>query len=484
MQSTETTEPETSLWARPAGWRDILTIAFPLVLSTGSWTVQHFVDRMFLAWYDPAAMAAALPAGMLAFTIICLCMGTAGYVNVFVAQYHGAGQPHRVGTALWQSIWFALGAAALLPLTGLAAGPLFAWGGHTPELQALEAPYFRIQMVGAGATVLTAALTGLFTGLGRNWPLMWVNVLITAVNLLLDYALIFGHWGLPEWGIAGAAWATVIANTAGMLVYVGLIFLGRNAREFGMRAAWRLDRALFARLLRYGVPSGMQFTLDILAFTIFTVLVGRIGEVELTASNVAFQVNMLAFLPMIGFGIATQTVVGQWLGRERPELAARAAWSAFHLTFVYTAAIAAFYVLTPDLFIRPFAARADAAAFAVIRPLAARILIFVAVYCLFDTMTIVFSSALKGAGDTRFVMLFAFAAGWTVMVVPTWLAVTYYDAGIFTAWIFLTLNVSLMGLGFLARFLGGKWRSMRVIESPTPTPLPPMLPDVPESGIQ
>ena len=80
----------------------MLALALPLVISTASWTLMNFVDRMFLLWHSPGAMAAAMPAGMLHFTMICFPLGVASYVNTFVAQYHGAGRPERIGTALWQ----------------------------------------------------------------------------------------------------------------------------------------------------------------------------------------------------------------------------------------------------------------------------------------------------------------------------------------------------------------------------------------------
>ena len=193
-------------------------------------------------------------------------------------------------------------------------------------------------------------------------------------------------------------------------------------------------------------------------------LVGRIGTAELTATNVAFQINTLAFMPMIGFGVATSTLVGQWLGRGRPELAARAAWSAFHMAILYMAAIAICYVVVPGAFIDLFTRKAAPGSFAQIRPLAVVILRFVAAYCVLDTMNVILASALKGAGDTRFVMAWSVTLGWAIMVIPTWICCARPGGSIYLAWAFLTIYVNLTGLIFLWRFMQGKWRSMRVIE--------------------
>lgn len=470
-------------WARPAGYRDVLRLALPLVVSTGSWSVQHFVDRMFLCWYAPEAMAAALPAGILAFTLISFFLGTATYVNTFVAQYTGAGRKHRVGPSVWQGVYFSLIAGLLLTLLAPFAGWAFRLVGHDAAIQGMERVYFRILILGSGFTILNGAVSSFFTGLGRNWPVMWVNVGVTCVNLLLDYVLIFGRWGFPAWGIAGAAWATIIANGTGAAAFALLFLSGRNQRDYATRSGWRFQRDLFGRLMRFGLPSGAQFMLDVLAFTIFVLIVGRIGTVELAATNVAFQINTLAFMPMIGFGIATSTLVGQWLGSGRPDLAARATWSSFHLTFGYMTTIAVLYVAVPSIFIEPFAAGADAAAFSEVRPLAVTILYFVAAYSVFDTMNVIFASALKGAGDTRFVMCLSVGLGWCLMVLPTWFLCEHGSGGIYTAWTFLSLYVITVGFGFLLRFLQGKWMEMRVTERPSVPAVPSIIPETPTTEI-
>ena len=95
-------------WSETGGIKDLLTVAVPVIVSTIAWTLQHFVDRMFLTWYSADAIAAAMPAGILHFNIICLFMGIAGYVNVFVAQYHGAKEYSKFGAIIWQGVYIAI----------------------------------------------------------------------------------------------------------------------------------------------------------------------------------------------------------------------------------------------------------------------------------------------------------------------------------------------------------------------------------------
>jgi MATE family multidrug resistance protein len=459
-------------WTREAGYREVLVVAIPLILSTASWSVQHFVDRMFLTWYSPEAIAAALPAGMLHFSMVSIFMGTAGYVSTFVAQYYGAGRYERIGPALWQGVYMSLIGGLLILIAIPFAGPVFRLVGHSPQVQQHEVEYFRILCLGGGFYIASYALSGFFSGRGKTWPVMWVNVFTTAVNLILDYALIFGHWGFPELGIKGAGIATVAAGGFSFGLFLVILAGGTTNRTYHTLKGWRLNSALFVRLLRFGFPSGVQFFLEMTGFTGFILIVGRLGTASLAATNIAFNINTLAFMPMIGFGIAISVLVGQYLGAEKPGLAQTAAYSGFHMTLGYMIVIGAAYVLVPDIFIAPFAHQADPGSFGEIYRYSVVLLRFVAVYSIFDAMNIIFCSAIKGAGDTRYVMFVTVILSVFVLIIPVYVAVEILEVGLMISWVLATAYASLLGILFFLRFLGGKWKSMRVIELEVPVPAP------------
>jgi MATE family multidrug resistance protein len=278
----------------------------------------------------------------------------------------------------------------------------------------------------------------------------------------MDYVLIFGHWGFPELGIRGAAIATVISASAQLLIYLALLSRPENNNQYLSFAGWRFERALFARLMKFGLPNGLQFFINMIGLTVFILLMGRLGAVSLAATNIAINVNILAFLPMIGVGIAISVLVGQSLGRDRPDLAERSVSAGAHICFIYMATAAALYWFAPGIFLSLFAARADAESFAEIRPIAVVGLRFVAVFSLFDTLDIIFSSALKGAGDTRFIMSVALLVSTVVLVIPSFIALVLLEAGIAWGWGILTAYIIVLGFTFLFRYKGGKWKSMRV----------------------
>lgn len=445
--------------------RELLHLAIPLVLSSGSLTLMHVVDRIFLTWYSPDALAASMPTAMLHWTLLSLALGTAAYLNSFVAQYDGARRPERVGAVLWQGAYFSVGSGVLLLVFVPLAEPIFQAIDHPPAVRQMEIEYFRILMIGSGAATLSNALSCFYSGRGRTTIVLWVNLFGTFVNLVLDYWFIFGGWGLPEMGIWGAGLATVLGYSAMCLAYILLMAGGGEAKDYRLAASWRFDPDLFRRMIRFGFPNGVHFFVDIGVYTMFMMLVGKLGRVELAATGLALNLNILAFVPMLGFSTAVMTIVGKRIGEGRPRLAIRSTWIAYALTFVYLACFSLVYVTVPEMVIAPYAAKAEPGALEDVRPVVIVLLRFVAVYSLFDGMNIIFGSAVRGAGDTRFAMLMTLFGGLAVMVLPTYAWLTWGNGGIYGAWTFATLFITFLGLGFLGRFLQGKWLSMRVIES-------------------
>lgn len=460
-------------------YREIFSLSLPLVISTGSTTLMHFTDRVFLSWYSEEALAAALPGGVSSFTLLCLFFGPASYVSTFVAQYYGAKQYERIGPIVWQGAWFALVSGICLMAVIPFALPIFQLINHPGNLPQLEASYFRILCFSFVFSLLSSVFSSFFIGLGRTRVVMTVNLICAALNIVLDYAWIFGKWGLPRWGIEGAAYATNISIVLSALIFMTLYFRKENRQRFNALRGFRLVPKLLWRLLRYGLPNGIQFLLDVAAFTLFVLLVGRLGKVELAASNIAFNINTLAFMPMIGFGIAASTLVGQYLGRNEPAIAARCVNRIFVVTIAYMSVIALTYIFIPDLYIKIYGTKENPQLLAEIHKLSKTLLLFVAFYCFFDSLNVIYCSAIRGAGDTRFIMWVSLISSTLLVIIPSYLCCVVYKTSIYVPWSFFTFYVAFVGIIFLFRYRGGKWKKMRVIEMP-----PPPLPLIPTEGAE
>ena len=453
-------------WSQPNGYRRVLSVGLPLVVSFGTTSLIHFTDRVFLANYSVDAIAASLPAGIVSFLAICFFMGVVGYVNVFVAQYMGAGAAERVGASLWQGLYFSFGASLILAALYFVAEPLFSLGGHPASVQRLEVIYFRILTLGAGSVVVATTLSCFYSGRGLTRPVMVINLAAAGLNIPLDYLLINGVGPFPELGIAGAGLATV-ASQALMVVLYGLaVFNKANDRLFAVRRSRAFDAALFGRMMRYGLPGGVQFFMDIFAFTFFVFMVGRLGRAELAATNIVLAISTLSFLPMIGLSIAVSTLVGQAVGAGRPQEGVQATISTLHITLAYMGLVGCLFVLLPGYLLVPFIDQgASPAAQAELARLGVLLLRFVAVYTLFDALTIIYMGALKGAGDIYFVMWAMGLASLLVLIGPVWVGQEFFGLGLYYIWSCVTLYVVLLGLTFRWRFRRGAWQKMRVIEA-------------------
>ena len=163
-------------------YREVIRVSLPLVASTMTTLVMQFTDRVFLANYSLDAIAAALPAGVVFYLFVYFFIGTAGYVNVFIAQYTGSGALHRVGAALWQGIYFSILAGLAMVALYFCAGPIFRFGGHPLEVQQLEVIYFRALCLGSGFLIFGTGLSCFYSGRGMTRPVM----ILSASNSLTD----------------------------------------------------------------------------------------------------------------------------------------------------------------------------------------------------------------------------------------------------------------------------------------------------------
>lgn len=448
-----------------SAYRRVISISVPLAMSMAATTVMEFTDRVFLANYSLEAIAAVVPAGITQFLFLAFFVGVAGYVNVFIAQYTGAGAHHRVGACLWQGLWFTLVSAIVLGSLVFIAGPLFKLSGHPIEVQRLEVTYFSILCGGAGLNVAAATLACFFSGRGYTRPVLMVSFLGMLFNIPLDYALINGIWIFPELGITGAGIATVSSWGLMLLIYGLLIFTRKNIIRFNLWQSRGFDRDLFIRLLKFGVPGSLQFCLDVFAFTFFILMVGRIGKYELAATNIVLSINSLAFMPAMGFSMGVSTLTGQALGGNRPADAVKAANSSIHLLLIYILCLDLVFIFAPQWLLSIFMGTelAGAAGQEIMR-LGTILLRIVAVYVCVDALYMVYSGVLKGAGDTKYLMWVIGSLSLICMILPVSIGILWFEAGLMFAWGCVVLFILSLFLMSWTRYLGGKWKAMRVIE--------------------
>jgi MATE family multidrug resistance protein len=445
-----------------SSYRELLRIAVPLIITSAAFTVQNFCDRMFLAWYSPAALQAAVPAGILFFTLVCGFMATAAFANSLVAQYYGNGDLHSCSRSVAQAVLLALSSFPLILLLIPAGLWMLSVSGHAPAVLAEEKTYFFVLMLGGLQLPLSAAISSFFSGRGLTKVVMLCAIAGAALNLVLNWLLIFGIGPFPEMGIAGAALASVISGFVSPVVMLALYFSAKNNRLYDTRRLFYFDAPLFRRLLRFGIPSGLHMALDIGAFSLFVLLVGRLGETAFMAANIALSVNMIAFMPAVGIGQAAGTLVGQHMGRRDFDGASAVGWRAVHVGWIYTICAALTFVLMPEIYIRLFA-RGDVPLDEILG-LARLLLGFAAGWGLMDATNLIISGALRGAGDTHFVMWYETSMAWFFFAAGELLIVLVLKWGVLAAWAWALVYICLLAFGMVARFRSRRWQLIELIE--------------------
>lgn len=466
MSSRRARDPDTGEalggWHGQAGFKRLLDLAAPLLVSMGAFTFMMFCDRVFLSWRSPSEIAAVVPASAVLMSLNTLFFGTVVYTSTFVAQYFGAGHTEKIGACLWAGVCVAVLGQSFIGLTAVFAEPLFALFGHAAHVRALEVEYYRIAATGVGVHMVSVALSAVYSGRGMTRPGMWVSCLQASLNIPLNYALIFGKWGAPELGMSGAAISTVFSQFVGFLSWGLIVFRKENEERFRIWATRGIPWAMLRRLARFGAPNGIHFFLDMSAWTAFSLLVGQLGVTQLAGSNIAWQVNTLALLPIIGIGLGTGILVGQFQGAKKPQHAEVATSTGLTVAIAYMSVLAVLLLFLPQIFLYPFR-MGGAENMGDVQELAESLLRYVAVLGFVQGIQMVYGFALKGAGDVRYIITVLAATASLGFVLPVWIMVRL-DFPVSSLWTWFVLQASCVMLILRRRFKSGAWRSIDMIE--------------------
>lgn len=442
-----------------ASVKELWLLSYPLIITMAAQVVMQFVDRMFLAWYSHEALAACVPAGILFMTFASLFMGLASYTGVFISQYQARKKYASVSLSLWQGILLAGGSACVLAALTPVGNGLIRFFNHGSEIVPLELSYFTILNLFGGVAVLNNALASFFSGRGETKIPMWVMLGGNVFNIVLDYVLIFGKGGLPACGIVGAAWATVLSNLLMTIVFYIFIFHRRIYRNYRLGKLIGFYRPVFLQLLRFGMPNGLGFLMDVMSFTLFTFMIGNIDTISLQASNIVMSMQPVVFMVILGLGMGIQILVSKYQGLKRPDLSVKVVKSACKLGYAYAGWVSFCFLCFPQFFVELFIAPESAEA-ALITAKALPLVRLISFFVLGDATYLIFGESLRGAGDTRFYMRVMICCAWGLLIPGTWWLVYQCHSSVLAVWSWLTFYAWLTAGLMLWRFLQGKWSKL------------------------
>ncbi len=448
---------------RPGGVRDILTIALPMFISQSLDTGMIFVDRLFLARLNPELMNAAMGGGLTVFMMMSFFLGLTSYTTALVAQYLGAGRKKMCGLALTQAILFS--AMAYVPI--LAGRPFAYWlfdvMGVSASQLGPQKVYFNILMYGAVISLWRTNLSCFFSGIGRTRMVTAASFIALIVNVVSNYGLIYGKWGLPAMGIRGAALGTLAGGATALFILVIAYLRKSNVVEFALKESFRFDAAVFKKLLRFGSSMGLEMFLNILAFNATVLVFHSHGLVTATAATIVFNWDMVSFVPLLGIEISVTSLVGRFMGARNAQTAHQAVLSGLKVALAYSSVILILFVFFAEHLVGVFRPQQADAVFSEAFLMAVTMLRMACLYVLAEAVFIVFIGALRGAGDTFWAMVMSVSMHWCMLLIlfvvlrgMRWTPVS--------GWAVMVASFIVFTFLVFLRYKSGRWKSINLFD--------------------
>jgi len=444
----------------PVSVRTLLTLAWPLVVSRATQTVVGLGDAWMVADLGEAALAATTTGALNTFAALILPMGIVFMVGSFASQYFGKGDldgARRYG-------FYGLGVAGIAQVIGflsiLAVPAVLSWLPYAPDVRHEMSGYLAWRLPSIGAAVLVEALASYYGGLGNTRLPMAISLGTMVLDLLGNWLLIGGHWGFPAMGVAGAALSSTLSTVVAAGVFLAL-FLRRPAAAPSLRVP-KLYLAEFGRMLRFGLPSGLNWFFEFFAFLFFiNVVVAGLGTTTLAALMTVMQLNSVAFMPAFGLASAGAILVGQAIGAGAKDSVPRIVRLTFAAAGTWQGLVGLCYLAFPSLLLAAFVQSGkDSAAFGAT---GVRMLMLSAAWQLFDAGAMVLAEALRAAGDTAFPMWTRVAIAWLIFAPGSYLTVQA-GGGDVASVLWVVLYLALLSGVLWLRFRSGVWRRFELTE--------------------
>lgn len=424
----------------------ILGLALPVIAAMMSQNVLNLVDTAMVSRLDNsnAALAAVGYGGFALFVTQAIILGLSTGVQASASRRKGQGRLEETAWFLNAALVIVIVIAPLLSLLLIQVIPsLYPYINADPEVIALGVPYLQIRALGIVFVAMNFSFRGYWNAVDMTRLYMMTLIFMHALNILLNYMLIFGHFGAPALGVNGAAIASVISLGFGSLTY--FLFGTRYARVHGFLQ--RLpSRADIVRLIQISLPSGIQQMFFAAGFLTTFWIIGQIGTAEVAAANVLINLMLVALLPGMGLGLAAATLVGQALGRGDADDAARWGIDVVKIAVIGLVVLGLPMILMPEQVLSAIYTLPPATLELALWPLR-----LIGLSMIFEAVGTVLQYSLLGAGDTRRVMLVAIASQWLIYLPLAYLLGPVLGHGLTAIWVLQVFYRALQA-GLMAKF--------------------------------
>jgi putative MATE family efflux protein len=436
-----------------------MKIATPAIAGLSSQMVVSIVDTAMVGRLENSeVILAAMGLGVLAtWTLTSFFSSLATGTHVLTARRFGEGEYREAGKVLDNSltISFVVGTifCALLYFFSHEFISLFS---KDPKVIFAASEYIKYRALGIPFFLLGVSFRGFFYGLGHTKVFMVSAFISYVFNILFDYILIFGNYGFPKMGVAGAGLAASVSMLLGVLVFVYASLQPRYLHKFKYYSRSLLNLEYYQQIIKISLPVSFQNILILFGFLIFVAITGIVGTVEQAATQVVITALFISFMPCFGFGIAAQTLMGISLGTKEPVKAYIYGKETAKHAFLFTIVVGIVFVAFPELVIRVVTPND------VVVAMATPLLRIAGLAQIAYGFGIVISSALQGAGDTLFVMYNEVITHWIIFLPLSYALAIVWHMGIVGAWTAVPFYIVTYTLVSWIRYESGAWKKIKV----------------------
>ncbi len=333
---------------------------------------------------------------------------------------------------------------------------IYRFMGADSEVISMGLNYFKVALVGVFFQNLSLAIAAVLRGSGDTKTPMTINVISNIANVVMNYLLIFGKYGFPQWGVTGAGVATLISRVIAFVWLTAILCLGKNKIKLNFTKIFHWNAKIVSKLIRIGFPSAMEQLVLRTGTLVFVRVVAGLGTVIYAAHQVSLSILNLSFTTGMAFGMAASTLIGQSLGAEKRTLAEEYGKEVRHIGSIVATSIAVIFFLFSKQIVALFSNDPEVIANASV------VLKMIAVIQPFQSSQLILAGALRGAGDTKWPLYSTIVGIWGIRIVLAYLFVMGLEWGLIGAWLGICIDQVIRYLIVYWRFKTGKWKYIQL----------------------
>jgi putative MATE family efflux protein len=405
----------------------IIRLALPIIGGMLSQSLLNLVDAALVGLLGDQALAAVGLGSYVNFFIVALVLGFSASSQALVARCYGQQRWQHCALPLNGGLLMALLLA--VPLTficWLLAPRLLGVLNNNPTVAAIGSEYFQARILGLVAVAMSFCFRGYWNGMQRPAAYLRILLLVQLVNVVLSYGLIFGQFGLPKLGAAGAGWGTTISLYSGVCCY--LLLTLKQGRQHGFLKDLP-SRKILWQFCRLATPTSIQQFLFALGIALLFWIIGRLGVAQVAVAHVLLNLSLLLVLPAIGMGMATATLVSQALGSHQPDKAKGWGWSALAIGIPLLLILSLPLYIWPTFILGLFLHQPALVELGKIPLFLTGLSVFT------QSAAIILAQALLGAGANKQVLAISVTAQWLLLLPLAWLVGDYWGYGLTGIWL-------------------------------------------------